>query len=121
MICDKQLEIFNKKAITSAAVTSDIIELGKTNAAEEVVVVITGENLAGGTGIQVDVETADNESMSGAETKASFETSAINGKLLQFRLPFGMKEFMRVKVTPTGTFTAGTISGNCVWGPELGV
>lgn len=121
MICDKQLEFFNNQAITSEEVTSPVIKVGKTGAAEEVVAVITGNGLTGGTGIKAVVETADNEEMSDAVELASFETSAIEGKLLQFKLPFGMKEFMRVKVTPSGTFTAGTISGNCVWGPELGV
>ena len=40
MICDKQLEFFNNQAITSEEVTSPVIKVGKTGAAEEVVAVI---------------------------------------------------------------------------------
>ena len=121
MICDKELELLDKKAVLGAAVTGEVVKLGKTVAAEPAVVVVTGEGLTGGTGLTVELETADVEAMTSAETVGEFEADLTKSPMLQFKIPYAVKEYIRLKVTPTGTFTAGTVSANVVWGPELGL
>ncbi len=118
MIFDQELELMSKKTITSAAVTSDAVELGKTESADQCVIVMSGAGLAGGTGISVDVETADDKAMTEAKTLATFPFDLEAG-LLQIKIPYGAKRFIRLKATPAGTFTAGTLSANVAFGPQL--
>ena len=121
MICDKELELLKDKAVTSAAVTGDAVKLGKTMAAEPAVIVVTGSGLTGGTGLSVELQTDEDEAMSAAATVAKFEADLTKSPMLQFKIPYAAKEYIRLKVTPTGTFSAGTVSANVVWGPELGL
>lgn len=121
MILDKELELLDKKAVTNAAVTGDAVKLGKTVSANPCVIVLTGEGLAGGTALTVAVETADDEAMTDAETLATFTRAAGDGVILQAGIPFDVKEYVRLKVTPKGTFTAGTVSAFVAYGPQIGI
>lgn len=119
MILDKQLELLNDQAITNAAVTSNAVYLGKTVSADPAVLVITGKNLAGGTGISVAIKTADNASMTNAVTIGTFAADLSAAPMLQVKLPYTVNKYIQVVATPTGTFTAGTISADIAYGPEL--
>lgn len=119
MILDKQLELLNDQAITSSAVTSNAVYLGKTVSADPAVLVITGKNLAGGTGISVAIKTADNASMTNAVTIGTFAADLSAAPMLQVKLPYTVNKYIQVVATPTGTFTAGTISADIAYGPEL--
>lgn len=121
MILDKELELLDKKAVTNAAVTGDAVKLGKTVSTNPCVIVVSGDGLTGGTALTVAVETADNADMTDAETVATFTRKAGEGILLQTGIPFDVKEYVRLKVTPTGTFTAGTVSAYAAYGPQLGI
>jgi len=121
MILDKELEFLNKKEITSAAVTSDVVELGETVSAEPCVIVLHGAGLAGGTGLTVAVETADDAEMTDAKTVGTFPADLQASPMLQVKIPYTVKRFARLKITPTGTFTAGTISAHVAFGAQLGI
>lgn len=127
MILDNELELLNKKEVTSAAVTGSVVKLGKTVSAAPCVIVVSadgleaasGEGVTGGSALTVEIQTSDNANMADAETIATFTRAAGEGILLQTGIPFDVKEYVRLKVTPTGTFAAGTVSANVAYGPEL--
>lgn len=129
MILDKELDLLDKKAVTTAAVTGDAVKLGKTVSTNPCVIVLSADGLtaASGTGVTagtaltVAVETADDADMTDAETLATFTRKAGEGILLQTGIPFDVKEYIRLKVTPTGSFSAGTVSAYVVYGPQLGI
>nr|QGT50640.1 hypothetical protein Elusimicrob1349_1100 [uncultured Elusimicrobia bacterium] len=120
MILDKALEFLNKKEITSTAVTSDVVELGNNVSAPSCVIVLHGANLAGGTGLTVAVETADDEAMTDAKTVGTFPADLDAAPMLQVHIPYAVKRFARLKITPAGTFTSGTVSAHVAFGPQLG-
>lgn len=119
MICDKTLELLDKKAITSSAVESEVVKIGKVSAVNNATVVITGDELVGGTGFEVAVKTAETEAMSDAKVVATFETDKIDGVVLQFAIPHAVKNYMALEVKPKGSFSAGTISANVAIGPVI--
>ena len=119
MILDKELELLNDKAITNAAVTSNAVYLGKTVSANPAVLVLTGKELAGGTGIKVEIKTADNAEMSSAVVIGTFQADVNAAPMLQVKLHYTVNKYIQVVATPTGTFTAGTISADIAYGPEL--
>lgn len=119
MITDKELQFLHDKAVTNAAVNSGAVHVGKTVATTPAVLVLTGKDLAGGTGLSVAVKTAASADMSGAVTLGTFAADLQASPLLQVKIPYGVKEYLQVTVTPTGTFTAGTVSVDVSYGPEL--
>lgn len=127
MITDKSVELLDKKAVTSSAVTGETVRIGNTAAAQPATIVVvangltaaSGEGVTAGTALTVAVETSDNADMTDAETVATFTRKAGEGILLQTGIPFDVKEYIRLKVTPTGSFSAGTVSARVAAGPEL--
>lgn len=119
MISDKELELLDKKPLLGAAVTGPAVRLGRTQTANPATLAVFADGLTGGTATTVTVETAVDEAFTSAETVATFPTGISDGLILQAAIPFGCKEFIRLKVTPTGTFTAGTLSARVGWGAEL--
>lgn len=69
---------------------------------------------AGGTAVTVALQTSDTVDFSSPTvltTTAALTTSTTSASVLaSFATPSGMKRYSRVVITPTGTFTAGTIS-----------
>lgn len=119
MLLDKELELFNEQAITSSAVTSDAKYLGKTKAARACTLVVTGHDLAGGTAIQIELITSSTSAFSSSATIGSWAVDLTASPMLQVQIPYTVKEYVKVKATPTGTFTAGKISADIAYGPEL--
>lgn len=119
MILDKELEILSGQAITSSAVTSNAKYLGKTKSARAATLVVTGVGLTGGTAIQIELITSSTSAFSSSATIGSWAVDLTASPMLQVQIPYTVKEYVKVKATPTGTFTAGTISADVAYGPEL--
>ncbi len=127
MIIDYQNLFSDDQAITTTAVSTNIIDLG-ANASEiqanfekgmaKIAAQVT-EAFAGGTSVQVTVQTDDNTGFSSAKTL--YETAAIVTASLvqgyQFPLdgiPLGVERYIRLNYTVVGTYTAGKIHAGIV-------
>lgn len=106
------------KAFTSSAVTGNVLDLRSPEpavAAEYRLDCVIGTAGAGGTSAVVTVEhSADGTNWSTLETGASVLVAGMTkgASMLSMRLPKHTKRYIRAKITPTGTFTAGTVGGN---------
>jgi len=106
------------KAFTSSAVTGNVLDLRAKDPAisdEYRLECFIGTACTGGTSAVVTIEhSADKSNWSTLETGASvLLANMVKGaSMLSMRLPRHTKRYIRAKITPTGTFTAGTIDGH---------
>lgn len=75
---------------------------------------------AGGTSLQIDLQTDDNTSFSSAKTLMSVVVAVADltqyAKLFLGQLPTGVESYIRLYYTPTGTFTAGKLDASLTYG-----
>lgn len=108
--------IFGEYALSGGTGYSDVLDLGNAGDAYDALwLVILGTIAgAGGTKIVASLETSDTEAFTTATTL--FQTPEILLAALtaateqaRVRLPLGCKQYLRMKYTATGTFTAGKV------------
>ena len=110
MILDRENIFFEKEAAElTAEMTSDIIRTGGGNAHNQMYLYV-GPALESGD-IDLALETSDDEAFTSSATiiKGSFGTEAI-----KTRLPIGLKEYMRLKVTAASSPTGGKVTAALV-------
>jgi hypothetical protein len=126
MIMDKDLQLADNLAILGAAVTSNVLDLGATvEAIENPTLIINVKTaFAGGTSVKTDLITATDAAFTTPITLASYTKTTAelnsNPRAVQQKLPWGLKRFVKLVFTPAGTFTAGAVSANIAYGPEIG-
>lgn len=109
---------YPSKAFTSSAVTGNVLDLRSEHPAEVAeyrLDAVIETAATGGTSAVVTIEhSADNSNWAVLETGASVLLANMTkgAKMLSMRLPKHTKRYIRAKITPTGTFTAGKIGGN---------
>lgn len=115
MIRDAENTFFYKKDLngtTTAGAISDVINVGKGNAVLEQWLDVSLQTKITGGNATVTLQTAMDESFTSPVdllTTTVTPTTAI-GKILQSRIPQGNLGYLRVKVVPTATLTAGKIT-----------
>ena len=131
MMIDKDLEFFDDTALLGVALNSTALDLqggndssiglySKASKSTAQIYVTVGTALAGGTSLVVSVEEADNEAFTtNKRTVATFRSIALadltaGAELANLVLSGTYKRYLRVVVTPTGTFTAGGINAAVV-------
>ena len=113
MHLDSQEVFSDGQAIAGAVVFStNSFKFGKGDALlNPVFVAEVAENFAGGTGVEVELQTATDAAFTTPVTlfKAPVVLADLKkgNKVVIVRVPYGNLGFQRVKYTPTGTFTAG--------------
>lgn len=120
MIADKELFLAEKKAVLGVAVTGAIIDQKSAGDCGEYMSIVNkiDADFAGGTSLQVCIETADNEALASSlilPVCAIYPAADLKvGNSLAMPLPKGLKRYWRVKYVPSGTFTAGEVSSYVV-------
>ncbi len=115
MIRDAENTFFYKKDLngtTTSGVVSDVINVGKGNAVLEQWLDVSLQSKLTGGSATVTLQTASDEAFTTPVDLLSVTatTSTAVGKILQSRIPQGNLGYLRVKVVPTATLTAGKIT-----------
>lgn len=118
MIFDSELMFSNKQALATDAVSENTVRVGPGDAGMgepiSLVVCVAGAETAS-SGLTVELQTSDDESMAGAETLfsgvASKEKIRCGGLALAVKLPRGCKKYLRLAYSgvDAGTVTAGLV------------
>ena len=117
MLLDKSLYFDDKRNISSGASTNTLdLKTGGYSFGERPVVVLYCDTTAtGGTSVTASVQTSDDPTFtthdvlasSGAILAANFTEKKIAGRIV---LPAGIKKYLRVNYSLSGTFSGGAIS-----------
>ena len=130
MLLDGETQFSNRQAITTTAVSTNIIDLGATGTRanntspltrdiggwdNDLLIQVT-QDFAGGTSVQVQIQTDDNAAFSSPTTVASSEVAPVASLKAGYR--FGLADFpiktserfVRLNYVVVGTMTAGTIT-----------
>jgi hypothetical protein len=126
MIIDGELILGEKVAITSAAVT--LPNVVKTGAGDAIVnpflyIKTDGTAFAGGTSLAITLQYSADEAFTAPVSKGVYTFTlaqlTADTPILTLRLPYGGLGYVRITATPSGTFTAGTISAYIVKQTDL--
>ena len=124
MYVDKDLEMSDSQAVTVTAASTNQIDLGAVDAitpkknlkAEpiEVMALVDG-NFAGGTSLQVSLQTADQANFSDVADLLMSGAVPVASLKVGYRFPFsclaqGVKRYIRMNYVVVGTMTSGTMS-----------
>jgi hypothetical protein len=115
MIMDKELVFANAKAITGT-VNSEVVdqkESGDAVGQELTFHNHVGEDFAGLTSLTIKIQTSDdNSTWADAIISPAYKPADLvkGADIFQVRLPKGLKRYVRVNYTVSGTGTAGTIT-----------
>lgn len=117
MLLDQNAILSEKQAVTTTAASTHVVDLKAAgNFAPGALFALcrVDETFAGLTGMKVGLETAANDNFSDAVELASANFSAADlsadKQILAVAVPAGVKRYLRIKYTVTGTATAGKIS-----------
>jgi hypothetical protein len=128
MIRDKNLIMSENQAITTTAASTNVLDLGETKRGDGnplYVDVTVTTTLASGTSIKADLEHCD--TAGGTYTVAMggpvvLTAAAVAGKkLLSGALPLGLKKFVRINYTVSGTYDAGKVTAEIMGHPSTAV
>lgn len=118
MIFDKENLMSEDQALTTTAVSENVIDLGLTEMGEgepiEIIVQVTAD-LATGTSVQIDLETDDNASFSSAVVLQASGVIATASLKAGYRFTFSIlpqdaERYIRLNYVIIGTFDAGTVT-----------
>lgn len=115
MIMDKNL-IFSEEQKITATANSEVIDLkepGDAVGQELTIRVVSAETFAGLTGLQIKVQTGENaETFEDVLMTPSLkpEKLARGNEVFVVRVPKGLKRFVRLNYTVSGTATAGAVT-----------
>ena len=122
---DAKLILLNETAITSSAVsTTPVLDLGAEGDAvvQPCLNICATQGFEGGTSIEFKLQTADDAAFTSPATLGVWSAALADltkvFKVIQ-RLPYGLKRYLKLTATPTGTFTAGKVKAFITWGPEI--
>jgi hypothetical protein len=116
MVIDSQEIFSDKQAVLGAAVVStNSFKFGKGDALlNPVLIVEVEEDFAGGTSLDIALETAADSGFASPTTllKVSPVTANLKkgNRVVVARVPYGNLGWQQLRYTPAGTFTAGKIS-----------
>lgn len=122
---DAKLILLDETAVTSSAVsTNPVLDLGADGDAvvQPCLNICATQGFEGGTSIEFKLQTAADAAFTspvtlGVWTAALADLTKVF-KVIQ-RLPYGLKRYLKLTATPTGTFTAGKVKAFITWGPEM--
>lgn len=106
MIFDAENLFFEDKALSSAAISSDIVFVGKGEASDPLFLFVQHKKEGTGT-LSVALATSVTEDFSESTTLATYDTFPVKAKL-----PRGNKGYL--KLIATSTYTAGTLTAGLV-------
>lgn len=122
---DAKLILLDETAVTSSAVsTNPVLDLGAEGDAvkQPCLNIRATQGFEGGTSIEFKLQTSADAAFTspvtlGVWTAALADLTKVF-KVIQ-RLPYGLKRYLKLTATPTGTFTAGKVKAFITWGPEM--
>ena len=112
MILDQQRVFLDRRALTAAEFTSDILAMGKGEASSPMTLVVHVTPDAGTGTLTTTLETARTEEFSSPVTLATY-----TGGALKAALPRGSQGFLRLKVK--STFTKGQVTAALVFDDDV--
>lgn len=121
MMIDSRLEFSDAQAVTTTAVSTNVIDLGQDRnigRGRPVYVVLTVDVAVGGTTptFDIDLETDDNEGFASAAVIASYpqitDVNGLEGAQFVFTVPYNNEQYLRLNYTSGGTTPTGTFSAH---------
>lgn len=107
MIFDGENMFFDKKALSSGTITSDVLDVGKGEAGDPLTLVLDVSKDAGSGDMVTVLKTSDTPTFT-----TSFKLAEYPGVPVKAKLPRGNKGYLRLDVTSgksSGTMTAGLV------------
>lgn len=121
MIIDSSLEFSVAQALTTTAVSTNVIDTGAAHdegiGEDTYINVKTNAALTGGTSLQIVVQTStDNSTFTDVLQTPAILTAALtaNTVIAQIELPRGLNRYVRLNYVIAGTYAAGTVSAALV-------
>lgn len=118
MIIDKALQLSDGQAVTSSAASTNFVDLkAGGDAYDELFYVATvTEDFTGSGTLTIAIQTDDVDTFANAETLATSSALTADslkaGAEVKFRIPYGLKRYVRAYYTASSAFSAGKISLN---------
>lgn len=126
MIWDVETKFSTHQAVTATAVSTNVVKvsIGDIGKGRPLVLQITGAPYTGAGVLSVEVQTADNDAMTGARTIDTLHITndrlVKGGSLSVSTIPTGADEFLRLNYVVSGSLAGGNISAGLVLGGDTG-
>lgn len=126
MLWDAETKFSTHQAVTATAVSTNVVKVpaGDIGKGRPLVLQIHGAPYSGAGALSVEVQTADNEAMTGARTIDTLhfanERLIKGGSLSVSTIPTGAEEFLRLNYVVSGALNGGNISAGLVLGGDTG-
>ncbi len=126
MLWDAENKFSTHQAVAATAVSENVVKVpvGDIGKGRSAVLQISGAPYTGTGIISVEVQTADNEAMTGAKVIGTVNIGndrlTKGGSLSVSTIPTGAQEFLRLNYVVSGALAGGNISAGLVLGGDTG-